>query len=112
LKTNELKNYDFHDSLLENISFDEKTKKLRLDIDFCNWKQKNYVDGDAETYMIALVFERFFSATIPEIKLNSDQIVGFNVTDNQKVKIEAYNDVVKDCYSVIINAKEVEIVVV
>lgn len=111
MKIEELMNYDFHDSLLENIRFVGENKKIRVEIDFCNWKQNNYVDGTPETLMIALVFSDVESAQIPDLKFNSDQIVGFNVSNDKRVVMDAYNDIEQDCYSITICAGEVEIIV-
>lgn len=41
-----IKEYDLHDSLLENIRI--KGEKLTLDIDLCNWRQKNYSHEEDE----------------------------------------------------------------
>ena len=74
-KLEQLTKYDFHDSLLERVSYDKDNSKVFLEIDFCNWKQTWYSESDEETLMISLVFENVSDVIIPVFELNSDEII-------------------------------------
>lgn len=54
-------NIDFHDSILEKI-YNEGTKII-LEIDLCNWRQKNYRENEDETKLIKLILSN------PNIKI-------------------------------------------
>jgi len=57
MKINDLlKRYTFHDSLLENIDYDENNNKLILTIDFCLWMQNDFDETQPETAPIKLIF--------------------------------------------------------
>ncbi len=109
MNLNELCRYNLHDSLLENIYWDDKMHILCLEIDFCNWQQHNFCQGDDETYMITLIFKGVSSVVIPNFPLNSDQIVEFKLLTDKVVAIETYNDITQDCHEIIIEANSVEI---
>ena len=107
-KLTQLTGYDFHDSLLEEISCDNK--RVFLKIDFCNWKQEWYDETQEETSIISVVFNDVSSVVIPKFKLNSDEIIKFEVLDNGCVKIIVFNDMSNSTYEIIIYAKSVEII--
>jgi hypothetical protein len=50
-----IEEYDLHDSLIEKIQFNGE--KLVLDIDLCNWRQKNYNSDEDEMKEIKVIFE-------------------------------------------------------
>ena len=57
MKINELlSKYTFHDSLLENILYENENSKLILTIDFCFWMQNDYDESQPETGPIKLIF--------------------------------------------------------
>ena len=105
----QLTEYDFHDSLLEEISCDNN-KRVFLKIDFCNWKQEGYDDSKEETSIISIVFNDVSSVVIPKFELNSDEIIKFEVFENGCVKIIVFNDMSNSTYEIIIHAKSVEII--
>lgn len=108
-KLEKLAEYDFHDSLLEDILHDEHNKRVFLKIDFCNWKQEWYKESDEETTIISVVFNNVSDIVLPKHKVNSDEIIEFEVLPNNSVKIVAFNDVDESSYKIIINAENVEI---
>ena len=109
-KLEQLIKYDFHDSLLERISYDKENSKVFLEIDFCNWKQKWYSESEEETSIILLVFENVSNVIIPVFKLNSDEIIDFVVSEDNSVKIVIFNDIDENSYEIIINAETVKII--
>ena len=106
----QLAEYDFHDSLLEDILYDESNNKVCLKIDFCNWKQKWYSETDEETTIISVVFSDISDIAIPKVKLNSDEIIEFEVLTDNSVKIVIFNDIDDSSYDIMINAESVEII--
>lgn len=110
-KLGELELYDFHDSLLESINYDNKNNKINIEVDFCCWKQANYKENDDETEIIVLCFENVLYASIPDVTLNSDEIIEFSLfEDNTLMKIVAFNDIANTAYEIIIKADTVKIV--
>ena len=110
-KLGELEIYDFHDSLLESISYDRKKNRINIEIDFCCWKQAKYNESDDETAIIVLCFENVLYASIPNVTLNSDEIIEFSLFENNTLlKIVAFNDIANTSYEIIIKADAVKIV--
>ena len=109
-KLEQLVEYDFHDSLLEYILYDECNKKVLLKIDFCNWKQNWYNESEEETSMISLVFNNTSELVLPEHRLNSDEIIEFEVSTDNRVRIVIFNDIEDTSHEIIINAETVEII--
>ena len=108
-KIEQLAKYDFHDSLLEKILYDKDNSKVFLEIDFCNWKQTWYSESDEETSVISLVFENASDVIIPTFKLNSDEIIEFELLSGKGIRIVVFNDIDDSSYEIIINAETVEI---
>ncbi len=104
-----LTKYNFHDSLLENITYDKEKKKVILEIDFCNWKQKWYDESDEETSTILLSFENVYGVLVPEFELNSDEIIEFELLSKKEVKIVIFNDISETSYKIVIKADTFEI---
>lgn len=70
-----IEEYDLHDSLLENIS-------ISVDIDFCNWRQKNYSPEEDEMKVIKVTFENVQSYHLDSNNdtLDSDSILEISWT--------------------------------
>lgn len=110
-KLQQLTKYNFHDSLLESILYDDDNKKALLKIDFCNWKQDWYNESDEETSIITLIFNNVSNITIPKINLNSDEIIEFELLTDNSVKIVIYNDIDNASHKIVISADTVEIII-
>lgn len=108
-KLEQLAKYDFHDSLLERVSYDKDNSKVLLEIDFCNWKQTWYSKSDEETLMISLVFANVSDVTIPVFELNSDEIIEFELLSGKGIRIIIFNDIDDSSYEIAFNAETVEI---
>jgi len=48
--------YYFHDSMITNISYIESDHKLIISMEFCNWAQSWYKEGDPELVELKLIF--------------------------------------------------------
>lgn len=77
--------YDFHDSLIECIYFDQKEKDLTIDIDFCCWAQEGYIESDPETKMIKVKFKNVnsyegLSGVIDSYSIDNIKLIGNDIT--------------------------------
>lgn len=95
MKISEFKDqYDLHDSLVEKI--DNSNGKVILDIDFCNWRQKDYKETDDEMKKIRLCFQNVkdYALDGSSGEVDSDTILEFDSmpqkaysNDMQSIKI-------------------------
>ena len=108
-KPAQLAEYDFHDSLLEEVLYDKHGKKVLLRIDLCNWKQSWYNESDEETSMISMVFHNVSDVVLPEHRLNSDEIIEFELLGDNGVRIVVFNDIEEATFETIIYAETVEV---
>jgi hypothetical protein len=72
-----IKNYDFHDSSVDDLQYDKINKKLVINIELCNWRQKGYKKDEPEIVLCKLVFSEVKKYTIkPECeKFGDDEIL-------------------------------------
>ena len=98
--------YNLHDSLLENITYDETDKKAILSIDFCYWQQEDYQDDTDETGMIVIEFDEVELLKYVPYQINSDEIVDISHEDD-KITLTVFNDILNDNVDIIIKAKTV-----
>ena len=108
-KLAQLAEYDFHDSLLEEVLYDKHGKKVLLRIDLCNWKQEWYSDAEEETSMLTLTFRNVSGVVLPGHKLNSDEIIEFELLGDNGVRIIVFNDIEEATFETIIYAETVEV---
>lgn len=105
--------YDFHDSLVEEILYDKENKKVTIEVDFCNWKQEWYDEKEDETIPLQLIFEDVHEVNIPQMQLNSDEIVSFEVLskdgENSGIRVTLLNDIKNIAYDIHIYAESVAV---
>lgn len=101
------KKYNFEDSLLENVIYDENEKKVILEVDFCYWQQENYSDEYEETGMIKIIFSNVKEFKFIPYAVNSDEIVNVSLNTNNCINIEVYNDVLEEYHNILISAESV-----
>jgi hypothetical protein len=72
-----LSKYDLHDSILEGLKFNGGL--LELNIELCNWRQKEYTQKDPEMKMIRLIFNNVEDYIFDALSNNidSDTILKF-----------------------------------
>lgn len=68
-----LKNYYFHDSLVEKVVFENHT--VDMTIDFCYWMQEGYCEEDPETGIINLHFPSVADMNGPTGKIDDYSIL-------------------------------------
>lgn len=103
-------NYEFHDSLINKIEFNKEKRTLSMNIELCNYEQRNYKESDDETSIVDFIFEgcdtyndlvgELDAYSILETVLNSDNQITFNVMD----------DFSNEYYELHISAKKVEVI--
>lgn len=81
--------YDFHDSLISNINLNED--RIVITVDFCAWRQDDYVETEPETERVSLIFEdasdydgvlgAIDDYSILDVDLNGN-VVTFNLCDD------------------------------
>lgn len=82
-----IKNYDFHDSSVEDLQYDKIKKKLVIDIELCNWRQKGYRKDEPEIVLCKLVFSGVKKYTIkPDCKkFGDDEILNVVVNSDEDI---------------------------
>lgn len=99
--------YNLIGSLLENININKVNNSVTLEIDFCYWQQADFVNGNKETGMVKLCFSECGDYNISNHKINSDEIVNVEITDDT-IDICVENDLTNDYYHIIISSSDVE----
>jgi hypothetical protein len=86
--------YYLHDSLVEDIRYLQDEKKLKLEIELCNWRQPSYQDGEPEILKLDFIFTDVTKFEMePETMLfESDEIleISSTITDvfgNEAIKM-------------------------
>lgn len=100
--------YNLIGSLLENIIVDKGVNSVTLEIDFCYWQQADFVDGNKETGIVKLCFSECGDYNISNHKINSDEIVDVEITDDT-IDICVENDLTNDYYHIIISSSNAEL---
>lgn len=58
--------YNFHDSLIDDVSFDAVSKQVVMRIDFAYWMQEWYTEDMAETDTLTIIFNEVSQFVCPE----------------------------------------------
>ena len=99
--------FNLHDSMIENIDYIHNKKELKLKIYLCNWKQKNYQDGDPEMIELYLIFhdvKSFETESSKDIYVNGE-IIEVKQIDGNTLKFMVLCD--NDTKNITISAREV-----
>lgn len=99
--------YNLVGSLLENITTNKELDSITLEIDFCYWQQTDFIDGDKETGIVELHFSECSQCEISNHKINSDEIVKVEFTENS-IDICVESDITNDYHHIFITALNVE----
>ena len=102
-----LDEYNLHDSLLEELVYDENDHCVSLRIDFCYWQQKKYTEDLPETGMVEVVLKNIEGFIYEPWQINSDEIVKIEF-ENGRMHITTYNDITDKCYDIVIIGDEIE----
>lgn len=98
--------YNFHDSLLENITYNAESSELILLIDFCYWMQENYNNEEPETGMISVIFKNVFDFSGLEGECDDYSILHIKLIGG-KINIGVLDDFNDEYYTITFYADEV-----
>lgn len=105
-------NYNFHDSILENVTYNLNDRIIQMEIELCNWKQCNFVAGNSEMFKRRILFVNVSSfRTEPfDYKVNHDDILNAELCCDGKLKMVTINDLGINIFN--IGASSVEIYII
>lgn len=85
-----LRKYIWHDSLVENIEYDNESSTVNICVELGNWRQENYMEGEPETLKCILKFTGITSFCYEPQKLsfNDDEILCFEVVEKLNRNVE------------------------
>ena len=75
--------YNFHDSCITKIEYDNTQKVLSIIMDFCNWAQESYVSTDPELLCLKLMLEDVSDYTGPVGEIDYFSIGNSEIRDNK-----------------------------
>lgn len=101
--------YDFHDSILESAVFIEKENRVILEIDFCNWMQKDFITDMPETEIVQIIFEGVTFFRMDAERINSDSILAVEVGEENSVCFKMFNDMTEKYYTLFLTASSVQL---
>lgn len=87
-----LNKYVWHDSLVEILEYSEVKKNVLITIEFGNWRQADYAQGNPETSICKMEFVGVtdFSHEPQRLEYNEDEILSLEVADlngTEKIKL-------------------------
>lgn len=101
--------YNFHDSLVESVNYDEKLKKLEMKVDFAFWMQDWYTDNLAETGIIKCCFYNVADVEVPS-GINWEQVSIIEVSNqDEEIKFALINDFTDEYLSILIKCELVSV---
>ena len=101
------KNFNFHDSSIVDLVFNEDLHTAVLTIELSWWQQNAYKDGDPEIVEKTFHFDGVTDFDCPE-DIPFDQVGVFSVnTDNHCINIYVVNDFTDEEYSIKFKADHV-----
>ena len=104
-----LDKYHFHDSTIEEITYDISNGKLEFIIDFCYWLQNGYSDGDKENCLVKLCFSSVDDYEWKTGVIDSFAILEIDIEDST-VKMNILDAFNNKFYEIQFTCKSVEFV--
>lgn len=112
-----LDKYNLHDSLVNNIQYDNIEKKLIIDIELCNWLQSDYTEGESEMMNGTIEFTGIsnYYHEPTNMSFDSDEILSIETladtnSKDEKIKIVLRGD--SDVKLITFNAKSIELKII
>lgn len=100
--------YDFHDSCITNIDYQNDDAILIMEIDFCNWSQEGYTPDEPELIKLRLVFSGIHSYDGPTGEVDYFSIGNSEYSDGQYL-IFIEDDFHKEFWEVNLSPVDVEV---
>lgn len=105
-----LTKYNFHDSLIDDVSFDTVSKKVLMRIDFAYWMQEWYTENLAETDTLTIIFNEVSQFICPDdVPWEQISILQANLEGNDTIKFALMNDITDGYLDVFIKCKSISI---
>lgn len=104
--------YDLHDSTIEKIEYDKNKKVATFKIDFCQWRQKDFVQGQAENVMIDVNFFAVKELELPNTISKSNTILDVHLILGNTIEIVVLNDDTDDVFILRIYADDVNVCII
>lgn len=102
--------YDFHDSLIDEVTFDRENNKVILHADFAYWMQEWYIENMPETDKLIVVFNGVDNFVCPnDVSWEQISIIQASL-DGDSIKYVLMNDITDDYLEIIIKCESVTIV--
>lgn len=101
--------YNFHDSLIDDVSFDAVSKQVVMRIDFAYWMQEWYTEDMAETDTLAIIFNEVSQFVCPEdVPWEQISIIQASL-ENDNIKFALMNDITDGYLDIFIKCKSISI---
>ncbi len=101
--------YNFHDSLIDDISFDKTSDKVMMQVDFAYWMQDWYTEDLAETDALTICFNGVSQFVCPDdVPWEQISIIQASIEDNA-IKFALTNDITDVYLDIIIKCKSISI---
>ena len=85
--------YNFHDSLIDDVSFDMASKQVVMRVDFAYWKQEWYTEDMTETGTLTIIFDDVCRFACPD-DVPWEQISIIQATlEDDTIKFALMNDI-------------------
>lgn len=105
-----LTKYNFHDSLIDDVSFDTVSKKVLMRIDFAYWMQEWYTENSAETDTLTIIFNEVSQFICPDdVPWEQISILQASLEENDTIKFALMNDITDGYLDVFIKCKSIRI---
>ena len=102
-------NYNFHDSLIDDVSFDAGSKQVVMRIDFAYWMQEWYTEDMAETDALTIIFNEVSQFVCPEdVPWEQISIIQASL-ENDNIKFALMNDITDGYLDIFIKCKSISI---
>lgn len=101
--------YNFHDSLIDDVSFDAVSKQVVMRIDFAYWMQEWYTEDMAETDTLTIIFNEVSQFVCPEdVPWEQISIIQASL-ENDNIKFALMNDITDGYLDIFIKCKSISI---
>lgn len=101
--------YNFHDSLIDDVSFDSVSKQVLMRVDFACWMQKWYTEDMAETDILTIIFNEVSQFVCPkDVPWEQISIIQASL-DDDIIKFALMNDITDGYLDVFIKCESISI---
>ncbi len=101
--------YNFHDSLIDEVSFDAVSKQVLMRVDFAYWMQEWYTEDLPETDTLTLIFNEVSQFICPDdVPWEQISIIQASLEDDS-IKFALMNDITDDYLDVFIKCESISI---